>query len=789
MTAQNNLGDIVKPELLVSLTKYLRLANYLSAAQLYLKDNFLLERELKVSDIKPRILGHWGTVPGLNFIYANLDILVKRHNLDSMLVMGPGHGYPSLLSNLYIEGTLGKYYKGFEYSKSAIGNLIKGFSWPRAFPSHANPETPGVILEGGELGYALASAYGAAFDNPDLLVTCVVGDGEAETATTATAWHSTKFLNPKTSGAVLPIVHINKYKISGPTIYGTMSDDELKNLFEGYGYEPMIIKGDFLFEPMLYAMEEAYQKIKYIQTQARENGIIDKPKWPVILLITKKGWTGPKECEGIKIEDSFHAHGVPLEEVHNNPEQFKCLKEWLESYNVNELLKENGSPIDEILSILPEEDKRLGRNKNANGEKTVELKLPRVKDFETKFKLPGKITKQNLTELSTYLAEVVRLNPSTFRVFSPDESISNKLGKLFEVTKRAYVWPYPEYAENMGTEGRLMEVLSENLLMGWMQGYTLTGRQSVFVSYEAFMMIVASMIDQYLKFIFQKREIAWRKPIPSLNIILTSSSWRQEHNGISHQNPGFVSSLLNNNNKAVRIHYPCDANMLLATMEECLKSKDGVNVIVCGKRDLPQYLSIDDAKVQMETGIGVWDGASKGSDEPDVVFAATGDYMTLESLSAIRLLEQMAPQIKTRFVSVSELSAVNIGELREPGKISFQTFNKYFTEDKHIIYSYHGYKEDIESLLFKNPRAEKVHIHCYKERGTTTTPFDMLVLNNASRYQLALEAVYYYTLEHPEFEEKQKTIFAYITTLLAKHEAYIIENGTDIPEINNFKLD
>jgi xylulose-5-phosphate/fructose-6-phosphate phosphoketolase len=789
MTAQNNLSDIVKPEVLISLTKYLRLANYLSAAQLYLKDNFLLERELTIEDVKPRVLGHWGTVPGLNFIYANLNILVKRHDLNSMLIIGPGHGYPSLLSNLYMEGTLGKYYKGFQYSKMALGNLVKGFSWPRAFPSHSNPETPGVILEGGELGYALGSAFGAAFDNPDLIVTCVVGDGEAETASTAGAWHSTKFLNPKTSGAVLPIVHINKFKISGPTIYGTMSDDELNNLFEGYGYDPIIIKGDFLFEPMLNSMEEAYQKIKYIQKQARENGIIDKPKWPVILLITKKGWTGPKELDGKKIEDGFRSHGVPLEEVHKDPKQFALLKSWLESYKVQELLNEDCSPIDEIMSIFPDEEKRLGRNKHANGEYLHKLNLPKLKDFEVKFEIPGKTTKQNLTELSKYLAEVVKLNPEDFRVFSPDESISNKLNTLFEVTKRAYIWPVPENSENMGTEGRLMEVLSENLLMSWMQGYTLTGRQSIFVSYEAFMMIVASMVDQYLKFMFQKKEIAWRKPVPSLNIILTSSSWRQEHNGISHQNPGFISSLLNNNNKGVRIHYPADANMLLATMEECLQSTDKVNVIVCGKRDLPQYLSIQDAKTQMKEGIGVWDGASNGSDNPDVVFAATGDYMTLESLAAIKLLEKMAPQIKTRFVSVSELSHLNIGELSNPGQTSFELFNKYFTPDKHIIYSYHGYKEDIEGLLFKNPRADKIHIHSYKERGTTTTPFDMLVLNNCSRYQLILEAVHYYTLEHPDFIEKEKSIFAYITTLLAKHEAYIIENGKDIPEINNFTLD
>ena len=788
MTAPNDPSDLLRPDLLISLTKYLRLANYISAAELYLKENFLLEKELTLEHIKPRLLGHWGTVPGLNFIYANLNILVKRHDLEMMFVMGPGHGYPALLSNLYIEGTMGEFYSGLKYSKQALGTIIKGFSWPRTFPSHSNPETPGVILEGGELGYALPSAYGAAFDNPDLIVACIIGDGEAETATTAASWHSNKFLNPKTSGAVLPIVHINKFKISGPSIYGTMSNDELTNLFEGYGYDPIIIEGDFLFEPMISAMEEAYQKIKSIQKEARENGKIEKPKWPVILLITKKGWTGPISLRGVAIEDSFRSHGIPLEDVYNDKEQFDILKGWLESYKVNELLKDNGEPIDEILNLLPKEELRLGRNKNANGAFFAHLKLPSIKKFEIKFEKPATVIKQNLTELVKYLAEVVSMNPETFRIMSPDESISNKLSELFNVTKRAYVWPYPKNSENMSVDGRLMEILSENILTGWLEGYVLTGRQGILVSYEAFMMIVASMVDQYLKFVFQKKEIKWRKPIPSLNFLLTSSSWRQEHNGISHQNPGFVSSLLNNNNKSVRIHYPVDANMLIATMEECLQSHDGVNVIVCGKRDLPQYLSLEDAKIQMQSGIGIWDGASNGGDNPDIVFAASGDYMTLESVAAIRLLKEMAPQIKTRFVSVSEITCLNLGELTNPGKLSFEQFNEYFTPDKHIIYSYHGYKEDIEGLLFKNPRAEKVHLHSYKERGTTTTPFDMLVLNNCSRYQLVLEAVHYYTLEHPEFAGKEKTIQAFIGNLLAKHEKYILENGTDIPEIDNFTL-
>jgi xylulose-5-phosphate/fructose-6-phosphate phosphoketolase len=786
MSAQPN--EITSPALLLSLTKYLRLTNYLAAAQLYLKSNFLLEEELKKEHIKERVLGHWGTVPGLNFIYANANILIQRHHQEAMMIFGPGHGYPSLLANLYVEGTLGDFYPEYKWSKEAFGKVIHNFSWPRCFPSHSNPETPGVILEGGELGYSLGSAFGAAFDNPDLLVICVVGDGEAETATTATSWHSNKFLNPRTSGAVLPIVHINKYKISGPTVYGTMGDDELKNLFEGYGYDPIIVEGDFLYEPMLYAMEESYQKIKEIQKDARENGKIDKPKWPVILFKSKKGWTGPKENHGLMIEDSFRSHGVPLENVLTDDGEFQILKNWLESYHVRELLTQNCEPIDEIKELIPDPDLKMGHNRYANCDMVAPLDLPELKDYELPIEKPGKGQAADMIVLSKYLAEVVKRNPASFRLMSPDESVSNRLTSMFDVTERAFMWPTPPGSEKIGPDGRVMEVLSENLLMTWMQGYILTGRHALFVTYEAFMMITASMVDQYLKFLHQKDLIHWRKPVPSMNIILTSSSWRQEHNGISHQNPGFISSLLNNNSSHVDIHFPVDANMLLATLEECLFSRDKVNVIIAGKRDMPQYLSVSDSQFQMKTGIGIWDGATEGALDPDLVYAATGDYMTLESLAALKILKQMAPEIKTRFVSVSELSNFNIGDLTMPGKTSLAEFEKYFTADKPVIYSYHGYPEDIKQLLWGNTHAGRIRLHGYTERGTTTTPFDMLVLNKVSRFQLALEGAAHYLEGHPEFKDTYKKIEMTLRTTLAKHEVYIQAYGKDIPEVENFKL-
>lgn len=787
MTAQEK-NTLITPEVLLALTKYLRFTNYLTVTQMYLKDNFLLEKKLSPDHIKNRILGHWGTSPGLNFIYANLNLLIKRHNQEMMLIVGPGHGYPAILSNLYLEGTLGRYYPDYKIGKKGFGLLSKHFSWPQKFPSHANPETPGVIMEGGELGYALGYAFGAALDNPDLIVPCIIGDGEAETATTATAWHSNKFLNPKTDGAVLPIVHINKYKISGPSIYGTMSQDELINLFKGYGYDPIIVAGEFLYEPMIFAMEEAYQKIKKIQELARKENIIDKPQWPVILFISKKGWTGPKEVDGLMIEDSFRSHGVPLENAKKDKKEFKLLEEWLQSYKIYELIDGKGKPIKEITDLIPEQKLLMGENKIANCEQITKLNLPNVNDYEFKVGRPGSKSAANMIELSKYVRDIIKRNDKSFLLFCPDESVSNRLSSLFDVTDRRYIWPILPGSEKIGPDGRVFEYLSENLITAWTCGYTLTGRHAIFVSYESFMMITASMIDQYIKFLDKRDEIYWRKPTPSLNIIVTSGTWRQEHNGISHQNPGFVSSLLNNNSKHVDVHYPVDANMLIKTMEEALKSTNKVNVIVPGKHDLPQYLTMKECEYQMKKGIGYWDGTGNDPAHADVVLAATGDYITLEVLAAIKILKDWAPEIKTRFVSVTEISNFNIGDLEAPSKLSNEQFNYFFTNDKPIIFAYYGYREDIKALLYKNPAINRIKLFGYCEKGTTTTPFDMLVLNSMSRYQLILEAANAYLKTHPDFESKHKEIQKKVIELLKKHQEYIDENGIDMPEVIDFQL-
>ncbi len=768
-------NTFITNELIESQKKYHRLVNYISAAQLYLKDNFLLSEPLEKEHIKKRILGHWGTVPGLNFIYMNLNLLIKRHGAEIMTIFGPGHGYPGLLSNLFLEGTLGDFYPEYKIGKESVGKLIKNFSWPGGFPSHANPETPGVIVEGGELGYSLATAYGAALDNPDLIVAVVVGDGEAETGTIAGSWHSNKFLNPKTSGAVLPIVHINKYKISGPTIYGTMSDEELTNLFKGYGYEPILIQEENIYEDTLKVFESAFQKIKQIQKKFREEGSTDKPVWPVILMKSKKGWTGVKTLKGKMVEDSFFSHGIPLANPATDEEEFKALEEWLRSYKIEELVDENFNPIAEIKNLIPEGELRMGQSKHANNLVSKPLSLPEIKNYEVPADLHGTSTASSLVEASKYLRDVVKNNPDNFRIMSPDESESNKLHSIFEVTKRGYMWPTLPGAEDIAPDGRMMEILSENILQGWLQGYVLTGRHGILISYEAFMMIIASMVDQYSKFLKQTKNVSWRKPLPAMNFILTSTSWRQDHNGYSHQNPGFISSVLNDHSDNVHVYFPPDANTFTLTLEKALASQNTINVIVAGKTLSPQYLDLEKATKQTELGIDWWKGIGYMDGEPDVVFAASGDYATQESIGAIRILKKLLPEMKTRFVSVSELSALKGGNS-----------NEFFTESKPVIYSYHGYPEDIKSLIFDHAFAQRFSIHGYIEKGTTTTPFDMQVVNEASRFHLVRDAVGKVAATNPAVKAKQIEVENYIETLLVKHAKHIAENGEDIDEIQNF---
>ena len=771
---------------LKALSRYLRLANYIGTAQLYLKDNYLLQETLDIAHIKKRILGHWGTVPGLNFIYANLNLLAKRHNQEIMLIVGPGHGYPAVLANLYIEGTLGKFYPEYNYSKEGFEKLIKNFSWPGGFPSHSNPETPGVILEGGELGYSLSTAYGASFDYPDLLVACVVGDGEAESGPLSAAWQSTKFINPLEDGSVLPIVHVNKYKISGPTIFGTMSNDELYDYFHGQGMMPIIVSGEILYEPMIQAVEDAYQQIKRIQANPDE----PKPRWPVIVLVTKKGWTGPEIVKGKMNEDSFRSHGIPLEHVHKDPSEFLELNEWLQSYKITELLDENYKPHQDILDLLPGEELLIGNNRHANLDGVVKnIKLPSLHTLKiTDDELLTNRQYSNMSILSDYLRDVVKDNSKNFRIMSPDETESNKLGSLFEVTNRRYNWPVPKGSEHLASDGRIMELLSEHTLQGWLEGYLLTGRHGVFITYEAFGMIVASMIDQYTKFLKQSKHVAWRKPVPSLNIILTSNSWRQDHNGFSHQNPGLISSVLNDYSNIVHVHFPVDSNMLLVTLEEALSVPNKVNLIISGKRENPQYLSLDDARKQMKTGIQAWDFIGNDNHKPDIIFTATGDYPTKEIMATIQILKEDLPELKTKFVSVSEITCFGIGDHPTPVTMSDNQFHNVFTGNVPIIYLYHGYPEDIKQLIFNHPDSDRFSVHGYKEKGTTTTPFDMLVQNDASRYQLAIEAIEKFAEKNPTHQEKSQLIIKKYQDILEKHHLYIKEHGEDIPEVNEFKF-
>lgn len=779
--------DFINEGLLDAADKYFRLVNYLSAAQLYLKDNFLLEEELIQDHIKNRLLGHWGTVPGINFIYLNLNLLVKRHKQKTLLVVGPGHGFPALLSNLYLEGTLGEFYTQYKHSKEGIAQLIKYFSWPGGFPSHANPETPGVILEGGELGYSLSTSFGAAFDNPDLLVACVIGDGEAETGPLATSWHSTKFLNPKESGAVLPIVSINKYKISGPTILGSMSNEELENLFKGYGYTPLIVEEDDIFTNMMEKMEDAYQLIKQIQKDARENNKINKPKWPVILMKSKKGWTAPEKKHEKMLENSFRSHGIPLSKVKSDEYEFNLLKDWLQSYKVEELYDENYEVIEDITKLIPEENLRIGMNKNVNNVKIDPLNLPKIKKYKTEIdKKALKTTVQsNMVKLGKYMSDVVAKNNNNIRIMCPDEIESNKLEVFFESTKRVYLWPVPEASEDMHKTGRVMEILSEHTLQGWLQGYLLTGRHGIFISYESFIMIISSMVDQYSKFLKQAANVSWRKPVPSLNIILTSTGWRQDHNGYSHQNPGFISSLLNDYSETTNIYFPQDTNTLLITMQEALKSTNGINLIIAGKRELPQYLDIEEAEKQIEQGAKRWKHIGNVDDDPDIVFAAAGDYATQEVTAAIKMLKVYAPELRTRFIGVSSIGCSKIGGKTNILNLSKWEFEHLFTKDKQIIFSYHGYAEDIKTLMFNHFASHRFHIHGYKERGTTTTPFDMQVVNECSRLHLAIEAIEYASRTNKSVRDRKRELEQHFKDLLKRHKEYISENGDDLQEIKD----
>lgn len=768
-----------------TIKKYVRAANYLSAAQIYLQDNFLLDRKLTFDDIKPRLLGHWGTCPGINFVYANLNAVIQKHNADVMFVLGTGHGFPALQANLYLEGTLGKYYPQATQNLEGLSYIIKNFSWPYGFPSHSSPGAPGVILEGGELGYALSVSYGAALDNPDLTVACLIGDGEAETGPTATAWHLNKFLDPKTNGSVLPILHLNGYKISGPTIFGRMSNRELKSLFYGYGYDPYIVEGANIYEKMAVVMEKCYQQILAIRTAARGSDTPPvAPRLPMIILKTEKGWTGIKKLHGQKIEGNHLSHQVVGPNAKTDKVELKAIEKWLLSYKFNELFDGESGFQSSVSGLLPEPQLRMGGNKNAYGGK-ADLLLPDTKQFTEEASVPGTIGSSSMRRAGLYLNDIFKLNQDNhnFRLFSPDETYSNKLDKVFETTSRAFVWPLKDWDKDLKPSGRVIEMLSEHSLQGLLQGYILTGRHAVFASYEAFIQIVSSMVDQYSKFLKIARETEWRKLIPSLNYILTSSGWRQEHNGFSHQNPGFLDNMLRKHGCFVHVYFPPDGNSTLAVLERCMTSKNEINVVIAGKTQEPRWLSPELITKELEQGMLTWDFAS--DPEPDIILSAVGDYLTKEALAAITIVKAEAPEIKIRFVNILELSALGIGnaECRVP-----VDFDEYFTHDKPVIFNFHGYPETLKQMLFdKETDNRRFSVHGYIENGSTTTPFDMQVRNETSRYHLAMEIFTKMAGTGVLSHSKADALVSEYQQKLVAHKEYIIKHGVDLDEIENWQ--
>jgi len=750
--------------------KYVRAANYLTVAQIFLNDNFLLQRPLTFNDIKTRLLGHWGTCPGINFVYAQLNYFIKKHRAEILFVLGPGHGFPALQANLFLEGTLVKYYPEATRDASGIAYLAKNFSWPYGFPSHTNPGTPGAILEGGELGYALAVSYGAALDNPNLLVTCLIGDGEAETGPTATAWHLAKFINPKTNGAVLPILHLNGYKISGPTIFGRMSNQDLIRLFEGYGYEPLIVEGNQIYEKMMRALEKAYGQIN----KRKKN---HRLRPPMIILKTLKGWTGPKTLRGSKIEGNHLSHQVVLTQAKTDPEELKILENWLRSYRFEELFDSQKGFDRDILDLIPDDRWKMGENKYAHGLMRKELILPDPNLFAEDATTPGTIGSSSMRRAGLYLKEVFALNRryKNFRLFSPDETYSNKLDDVFKETSRAWAMPFKSWDRDLALDGRVMEMLSEHSLQGLIQGYILTGRHGVFASYEAFIQIVSSMADQYAKFLKQAMEIPWRQPISSLNYILTSSGWRQEHNGFSHQNPGFIGDLLEKPGCFINVYFPPDGNSTLVVLDHCLRSTNMINIIVAGKTLEPRWLTVEKAREELERGMMVWDFAS--DENPDLVIAGIGDYMTKEALAAISLLKQAVPEIRIRFVNILELSTLGLGN--SACRLPRSDFKDYFTNDKPVIVNFHGYPDTIKPVFMNQDNPRRFFIHGYIENGSTTTPFDMQVRNGTDRFHLAIEALRILgKAQHliPKFEAKLK-----------EHTEYIKQYGVDLEEIEKWQ--
>ncbi len=772
-------------DLLQRMDAWWRAANYLSVGQIYLYDNPLLREPLTLAHVKPRLLGHWGTTPGLNFIYVHLNRIINRLDADVIYITGPGHGGPGLVANTWMEGSYSERYP--EVPQDAVGmkRLFKQFSFPGGIPSHVAPEVPGSINEGGELGYSLSHAYGAAFDNPDLVVACVIGDGEAETGPLATAWHSNKFLNPVLDGAVLPILHLNGYKIAGPTVLARLPHDELEALFRGYGHEPIFVEGDdpaLMHQRMAAALDQAFEKIRACQAEARRSGFRQRPRWPMIVLRSPKGWTGPAVVDGKPVAGTFRSHQVPVAQLATNPAHLAALEQWLRSYRPEELFDEQGRLAAAIAALSPKGDRRMGANPHANGGLLLrDLELPDFRSHAVAVATPGVVQLESTAVQGKFLRDVMKLNAPArnFRVFSPDETSSNRWGALFEVTNRCSTAEIVPGDDHVAPDGRVMEMLSEHQCQGWLEGYLLTGRHGFFSCYEAFIHIVDSMFNQHAKWLDVTREIPWRKPVASLNYLLSSHVWRQDHNGFSHQDPGFLDVVMNKKADIIRVYLPPDANTLLSVTDHCLRSRHYVNVIVAGKQPAHQWLDMEQAIAHCTAGVGVWSWAGNdGGGEPDVVMACCGDVPTLETLAAVQILRERLPRLKVRVVNVVDLLTLQ-SPREHPHGLDDEAFDAIFTRDKPVIFAFHGYPALIHRLTYRRSNHDNLHVRGYKEEGTTTTPFDMTVLNDLDRFHLVDDVIE----RVPGLLPDAGPVRAHVRERLAAHKAWIRERGEDLPEI------
>ena len=773
----------LSPTELERINAYWRAANYLSVGQIYLLDNPLLREPLGPEHVKPRLLGHWGTTPGLNFIYAHMNRVIRNWDLDAIYIMGPGHGGPATVANAYLEGTYSEVYPSITRDADGMRALFRQFSFPGGIPSHVAPETPGSIHEGGELGYALSHAYGAAFDNPDLVVCCVVGDGEAETGPLATSWHSNKFLDPARDGAVLPILHLNGYKIANPTVLARIPRDELRALMEGYGHNPYFVEGDdpALVHPQMAAvMDTVIEEIHAIQRAAREGGATGRPRWPMIVLRTPKGWTGPKEIDGKQVEGTWRSHQVPMGEVRTNAGHRQALEDWMRSYRPEELFDANGTLIPELAELPPRSYRRMSANPHANGGLLLrDLAMPDFRDYAVDVPAPGASTSEACRVLGTFLRDVMARNMESFRVFGPDETASNRLGAVLEVTDRTWMAEIIPGDDGLAPDGRVMEVLSEHQCQGWLEGYLLTGRHGLFNCYEAFIHIIDSMFNQHAKWLKVTADISWRRPIASLNYVLSSLVWRQDHNGFSHQDPGFIDHVVNKKAEHIRVYLPPDANTLLSVGDHCLRSRNYVNVIVAGKQPAPNWLSMDQAILHCSRGIGIWDFASNDEgDQPDVVMACAGDVPTLETLAAVDILRQGLPDLRIRVVNVVDLMRLQ-PETEHPHGLSDREFDSLFTTDRPIVFAYHGYPWLIHRLTYRRKNHPNLHVRGYKEEGTTTTPFDMVMLNDLDRFHLVIDVID----RVPGIAARAAHLRQRMVDRRLECRAYTRREGEDAPEI------